>query len=594
MRGRRFIRDIFKKFPVLLIANTLLLVAMALADTGSIFLIAPVVDLLINSDLQAASPLTRHIIGLMGALGLPTTLAGVLAVFLMFNVLKSGFQIFARYSILQTKYTVLRDLMLGTFEDFFRARWQFFSSGSQGTLLNTFIRELTVVGDAFGAVALFFASILQLVLYLAVPFYLSWQVTVMSLVAAVLFALPFIWLGQLSYRLGRLNTSTANSLGSVIQESLASAKVILGFSNQHKNLAVLANAYDAHTRVTLKSQTLRDAIPLLYYPFGLLVLTVALFAARRLHVPLSEAAVLFYSLLKIIPSIGGLTAQKNSLDNFFPRYEQVMGLRHRAKQLEQTSGTTPFTGFRHEIVLDRLSFAHPSHEPTLVDITLRVPKGKMTAIVGASGSGKSTLIDVIMGFHDPLAGEITLDGVPLRQFDIHSYRRRIGYVPQESLLFNMTIRDNLRWAHETATDEDIQQACRLANAEEFITRFPDGYETVVGDRGVRLSGGQIQRIALARAILRQPEVLILDEATSSLDSASERLIQQAIEAIARETTVIVIAHRLSTIVNAEYIYVLERGRIAEEGTYDALVHRDGPFSRMTQMQLLETAGSASI
>ena len=161
---------------------------------------------------------------------------------------------------------------------------------------------------------------------------------------------------------------------------------------------------------------------------------------------------------------------------------------------------------------------------------------------------------------------------------------------QETFLFNMTIRENLRWAREDATDEDMARACRQANADEFIRGFPDGYDTLVGDRGVRLSGGERQRIALARAVLRNPELLILDEATSSLDTQSERLIQSAIEAIAKKTTIIVIAHRLSTIVNADHVCVLHRGRLVEEGTYDSLVNVNGYFGRMTQLQILGKTG----
>jgi ABC-type multidrug transport system fused ATPase/permease subunit len=276
--------------------------------------------------------------------------------------------------------------------------------------------------------------------------------------------------------------------------------------------------------------------------------------------------------------------------NFFPSYEQVKSLRQRARELEQRSGELSFAGFQREIAVENLTFGYPGHEPILVDVNLRVPKGKMVAFVGESGAGKSTLIDMIMGFNQPLAGWIGFDGVPLEKFDINSYRRRIGYVPQDSVLFNMSIRDNLRWANEAATDAEIEEACRRANADEFIQRFPDGYDTLVGDRGVRLSGGQCQRVALARAILRKPELLILDEATSSLDAHSERLIQMAIETIARETTVIVIAHRLSTIINADHIYVLKEGRIVEEGTYQTLMRKRGHFSRMTELQVLETTG----
>ena len=193
-----------------------------------------------------------------------------------------------------------------------------------------------------------------------------------------------------------------------------------------------------------------------------------------------------------------------------------------------------------------------------------------------------------MGFNEPKSGQITFDGTNLQEFDINSYRKRIGYVPQDSILFNMSIRDNLIWAKEDATNEEIKHACRQANADEFIEGFPHGYDTLVGDRGIRLSGGERQRISLARAILRRPELLILDEATSSLDTHSERLIQKAMENIAKETTIIVIAHRLSTIVNADYVYALKRGKVIEEGTYSDLIKMDGYFNRMVKVQLLET------
>lgn len=564
-----------------------MLCTVSLIEAAAIFTIIPVVDFFLKSDQQSTSFLTRKFAELMGKAGIPVTIGSFVILFLTFNILASGFQILVRHLILRTKYAVLRDLMIGTFEDFFNARWYLFSSKKQGTLLNTFLNEITVVGQAFGAMALFFTNLVQMVLYLAVPFYLSWQVTSISLMIALLFACPFFLLGKVNYRLGKINTATANQMSSVIQESFGSAKVILGFGNQCKSVDMLGNAFDTHRQATIKSQTLTIGIPILYYPLGLSVVIIAMFVARKFSVPLSETAALLYSLLKVIPSIGQLTAQKNALDNFFPSYEQVLNLRHAAKQLKQRTGDRIFTGFNKEIVIEDLSFAYPGHEPTLVDINVRIPKGKMIAFVGKSGSGKSTLIDMIMGFNEPTRGRVALDGLSLQEFDINSYRRRIGYVPQDSILFNLTIRDNLRWANEYATDEEIKHACRQANADEFIEEFPKGYDTLVGDRGVRLSGGQIQRVALARAILRKPDILILDEATSSLDTHSERLIQNAIEAIAKETTVIIIAHRLSTILNADYIYILKKGQVIEEGTYQELVQKNGEFHRMLQLQALE-------
>lgn len=587
MKTFSFVRDIFKKFPLLLIANSLLLCMATLVEAVAIFTIVPIVDILIKPDLQGASFFTRKAAEFLSYFGIRVTLVNFALIFLVFNIVGNGFQILLRHLILKTKYIVARDLVLGTFEDFFNARWYFFSSRRQGMLLNTFLNNMVVVSNAFGTMALFFTYLAELILYLVVPFFLSWQVTSISLVIAFLFASPFFLLGKISYRLGKLYTSTGNQVSSVIQESLSSAKVILGFGNQRKRIEMLDNAYDTHRYAALKSQTLIAAIPLMYYPLGLSVVIIAMLIGRKLAVPLSEIAALLYSLLKAIPCIGQLTTQKNVLDNFIPSYEQVINLRNSATQLKQKTGTRIFTGFDKEIDIENLSFTYPGHKPTLEEINVRIPKGKMVAFVGKSGGGKSTLIDMIMGFNEPLTGRITLDGIALQEFDIISYRRRIGYVPQESILFNMSIRDNLLWANESATDEEIKQACRQANADEFIEEFPKGYGTLVGDRGVRLSGGQIQRIALARAILRRPQILILDEATSSLDTHSERLIQQAIDAIAKQTTVIVIAHRLSTIMNADYIYVLKKGRVIEEGMYLELIQKNGEFHRMLQLQALE-------
>ena len=590
MKAIIFIRELFRKYPVLLCSNILLLVGSSLVDAASLFCIAPLMDFIINSDLHGGSPITQKIMAVLAFVGFPISVAGILIIFLALNVLRSGFQIGAMHLILRTKYVVLRDIILGTFEDFFNARWYFFSSSVQGKLLNTFMHEMVVVGNAFGGMARLFASTLQMILFLGVPLYISWRVTLVSIVVGGLLSLPFLLFGKLSYRLGKLNTSTGNEFSKIIQENLSSAKVVLGFANQDNSKEMLSKAFDAHRSATLKSQTLGIAIPLMYYPLGLVMLIIALFMARRLALSLSELAVLIYSLMRVIPVIGQITGQKTVIDNFFPSYEQVNNLRNRAKECKQKTGTRPFAGFKDVINFDGISFAYDGHEPVLTDVNVAIRQGNMTALMGESGAGKSTFIDVLMGFNEPLTGRVLVDDIPLEEFDIKSYRKRIGYVPQESILFNMTIADNLLWANAAATGEEIMDACIQANAHEFIKAFPEGYNTFVGDRGVRLSGGQIQRVALARAILRKPDLLILDEATSSLDTHSERLIQQAVDNIAKQTTVIVIAHRLSTIVNADCIYVFKDGRVIEEGGYPELVSINGYFNSMIKLQALENAG----
>jgi ATP-binding cassette subfamily B protein len=586
MKVLRFIYEIFKRFPSLLIINTLLLLAVSFFGACSVFTISPIVDRFIHTNMQGISPITEKFINILNFFNIPGTLSNLLIVFIVFIMISAVFQVFARFSILKTQYAVLRDIMLGTFKDFFNANWEFFSSSKQGVLINTFNRELTVVGNAFNGMAMLFANIIQLLFFLIIPFCISWQVTIISVSAAVLFAIPFILLGRRHYRLGELGTSTANDMSSVIHENLNLAKIVLGFGNQRKSIGNLSNAYDIHRSVAIKSQLLMRSIVILYRPFGVVTVIIALFVSRRFGVPLSEIMVLLLALLQVAISISNLTMHKNSLENFFPSYEQIVRLRKKAVALKQRSGSIEFKGFNKELTVHDLTFSYPGCEPVLSNINISIPSGKMVALVGESGAGKSTFIDIIIGFHKLTKGEVLIDGTSLQSFDVSSYRNRIGYVPQDSVLFNMTVRDNLLWSYENATNKDIIYAAQLANADGFIKELSHGYDTLVGDRGVRLSGGQIQRIALARAILRKPELLILDEATSALDTYSERLIQGAIEKIAKETTIIIIAHRLSTIKKADYVYVIKNGSIVEHGKHLELINQRGHFNRMVELQAL--------
>jgi ATP-binding cassette subfamily B protein len=282
--------------------------------------------------------------------------------------------------------------------------------------------------------------------------------------------------------------------------------------------------------------------------------------------------------------IGGFTSIKHTVVNFYPSYEQVAYMNRLACENIQKTGNSIFNRIVDGFEYKGVSFSYPGHNPVLNDINMTIKKGKVTAIVGESGSGKSTLIDLLIGFYEPDKGVILADKKPLQEFDIYSFRRRIGYVPQDTILLNDTVKNNLLWSNEEATEDEIIEVCRLANAHEFIINLSDEYDTVVGERGVRLSGGERQRIALARALLRKPELLILDEATSALDSRSELLIKSAIENIAHKTTLVVIAHRLSTIVNADLIYVLQKGRIVEQGNYDSLILLSDAFRHTAGIQ----------
>ena len=234
--------------------------------------------------------------------------------------------------------------------------------------------------------------------------------------------------------------------------------------------------------------------------------------------------------------------------------------------------------------MDNVSFAYEPDTPVLKGVSLRAPAGTTTALVGSSGSGKSTLVGLIMAFHRPAAGYVTVDGQDLQDVKLGDYRKQLGVVLQENFLFDGTVADNIRFARPDATEEEVETASRLANADGFVRGFPSGYDTIVGERGIKLSGGQRQRIAIARALLADPRILILDEATSSLDSESEGLIQEGLAQLQRGRTAFVIAHRLSTIRSADQILVLEAGKIVERGTHAQLLKKGGRYRELHDRQ----------
>jgi ATP-binding cassette, subfamily B, bacterial MsbA len=247
-------------------------------------------------------------------------------------------------------------------------------------------------------------------------------------------------------------------------------------------------------------------------------------------------------------------------------------------------GQQIFAGLQQSIDFESVDFSYITGEPILHDITLSISCGETTALVGSSGAGKTTLADLLPRFYDPSRGRILVDGVNLKDLKIDSLRRRMAIVSQDTFIFDATVRENIVYGVDNASDSDIYEAARMANALEFIQDMPYGFETELGDRGIRLSGGQRQRIAIARALLRNPEILILDEATSALDSVTERLIQESLEKLSAGRTVIAIAHRLSTISNADKVVVLERGRIVEQGSYQALLDQRGELWKYHKMQ----------
>ncbi len=302
-----------------------------------------------------------------------------------------------------------------------------------------------------------------------------------------------------------------------------------------------------------------------------------------------------FVLSRVVQFVGQLNSARSQLANSAASVDLVYDFLRRDNKPFMAQGSRSLPTLSQGITFEGIAFKYPTAKDwSLHEITLSLPKGTTLALVGSSGAGKSTLADLLPRFYDPVAGRVAIDGVDLREFDLGSLRRAMGIVSQDTFLFNATVRDNIAYAQPAATDAEVVQAAQRANAYEFISQLPQGFDTVVGDRGIMLSGGQRQRIAIARALLQNPPILILDEATSALDTVSEQLVQAALEDLSRDRTTLVIAHRLSTIRKADQIAVLDQGRVVELGTHKQLLKQQGRYTYLYTVQFAQETGSCPI
>ena len=582
----RLFKELFVQFPWHFVLLFGLVLGQALTNTLSVVAIAPITDFLLGHIGENSSQVTRYFVYWISLIGIDANLLTVCIIFIGIIAVNSLTSIATQYALLRIKYDVLTHLLTDTMGRFFRARFLFFSQGDMGVLLNSFHQELNKVGDTFGHIANFFANILQVMIFLVVPYLLSPKLTVIFLVITLIISSPLWIIRKISYNLGKKNTETANTASGVLHETLTAAKLFLGFGRQENAVQRYHDAFSNHALVSVKFQTLQRGMLYIFPPLGITAAIVAMYIGYLDGVSFSDIAMILFALHRLMPIIGSVMQLKTSIEGFTPAYEQIERLRKDAIALEEPRGGAAFTGLQEGLRFKEVSFRYPGRKATLEGVSMQIRKGQMTALVGQSGAGKTTLVDLMLGLYGQSGGDILLDGKNLSQFDLNSYRQRVGYVPQDPQLFNTTVRENLLWSAPGASEQNIWNACSLANAEPFVRELPDQLETVLGDRGVRLSGGQRQRLALARAIIRKPDLLILDEATSSLDTESEGLIQKSIDKLSSEMTIIVIAHRLSTIRNVDHVYVLDKGKIIEEGSYRQLTNKVG--SRLREMVMNQT------
>lgn len=470
----------------------------------------------------------------------------------------------------------------------------FYDESRVGALVSRIMSDVAQIQSVITSdLALLTSTLLTLVGAFALLMWRSWRLTVLIMLLVPPVILVARLYGHRMRRYGTLYQDRMAETTSVVEETLGAIRLVQGFARESFEQARFLDAalrlYDA-ALLRAKAHALYSAVVSML-TFSALAITLWFggreVLAGRLTVGDLVAFVAYSSL------IGG---SASNLVTLYGRWANALGASRRVFELLDTEPVVADTSDAHEleqvvgrVTFEGVCFAYGTGGVVLHDIDLDVAPGEKLALVGPSGAGKSTLIHLISRFYDPREGRLLIDGIDARDVTLVSLRTHIGSVPQDTVLFNATIGENLRYGRLDATEEELVDAARAAFAHDFISRLPLGYETKVGERGIRLSAGERQRVAIARALLKDPQVLLLDEATSSLDSESERLVQAALERLMVGRTTIVIAHRLSTVRNVDRIAVVDRGRIVELGAHCELLERDGLYARLSSLQFLDTA-----
>jgi ABC-type multidrug transport system fused ATPase/permease subunit len=552
----------------------------------SVLGIMPIVDVLLNQDPNQYNEVTKTLTNQFVKYNLPVNIISFGVFYLLLIVFRSSVQYLQKHVTARTILREMRRMMLEEFNAFLNASWSFFQNKRYGTLANTIVKETEKATIGFESLALMIASGITLFCYLVLLLLISWQLTIIVLLSAALLLSPTLLVNKYVYKIRQLHTEASNSTQGKIYDTLNALKLITGFAKREDTLKDIEPVVRTIEKTGVKFIMIRVFLSLLGEPVGvILVIISGVIGLGYYNLQVATLTAFLYSINRLAVEAQTLIVERNNVTASLPSFEQIDSLKKESELLKEKSTGKKITSFSSGLYLTDLSFSYNGKEDALSNINLDIPKGSMVAVVGHSGSGKSTLIDLIMGFYFAHKGDLRIDKDNIKDINLGDWRMLLGYIPQQPFLFNASIRENLLWANNDARNSDIEYACRLANAEEFILNLDKKYDALVGERGVKLSGGEAQRICLARALVRRPQLLILDEATSALDSHSELLIKESIDNLAGETTIICIAHRLSTIQSADRIYHLQAGKIIEEGTFKELINlKESSFRETAKLQ----------
>ncbi len=530
-----------------------------------------------------------YVTQLIGNVGATTTLL-LIGLFLAFaTFLKTGAYFLSSATIIPIRTGVVRDIRNQLYQKITSLPLGFFSEERKGDIIARMTGDVgEIESSIMSSLDMLFKNPILIISYFTALLFISWQLTLFTLFFVPIFGWFMGFVGRKLKRKSIEAQSLWSDTMSQVEETLGGLRIIKAFcaeDKMNKRFSNINNNYRTSVqRVNIRQQMAHPMSEFLGTVLIIIVLWVGGILVLDQQI-LSGPTFIYYlvMLYSIINPLKDFSKAGYNIPKGLASMERVDKILKAVDTIKEPAQPKHIASFEHQIEFRHVSFRY-GEQWVLKDVNLVIEKGKTVALVGQSGSGKSTLVDLIPRYYDVQEGEVLIDGINVKDLGIHDLRQLIGNVNQEAILFNDSFRNNITFGVDNATQEQVEQAARIANAHEFIMQTEHGYDTNIGDRGGRLSGGQRQRVSIARAILKNPPILILDEATSALDTESERLVQDALERLMKTRTTVAIAHRLSTIKNADEICVMHEGEIVERGTHDELIKLGGYYKKLHDMQ----------
>ncbi len=532
----------------------------------------------------------QNILNTRGKVG---ALRYVCIVILCCVTLANLFRYWSQRILARMRTSLIRNIRATVYEKFLTIHAGYFQRQKKGDLLSVISNDVQEIENSVvTSIQVIFRDPVTIIAYFILLFILSAQLTVFTL---VLLPVSGFIISTISRRLRKQSVTSQSLLGSILsmaEETIGGTKIIRGFNAEPLLRKKFITENNRFRQIAKSIQNMRELSAPLSETLGVAVVagimiyggTLVLTQQSGLTASEFIAYIALYS--QILPPAKNISSAVTNIQRGLAAGERVLQVLDEPVDIPEKKDAMGISTFNQGIEYKNVSFGYEDKRYALNYINVKIPKGKVVALVGASGSGKTTFVDLLPRFYDPTEGEILLDGIDIRNYKIKDLRRLMGIVTQEPVLFNDTVFNNIAFGISNASEDAVIEAAKVANAHDFIKHMNDGYQTMIGDRGNMLSGGEKQRLTIARAVLKNPPVLILDEATSSLDTESERLVQEALYNLMKNRTSIVIAHRLSTIQKADEILVLQRGKIEERGTHAELLQADGVYKRLVHMQML--------